>query len=102
MEEEAGRVVKCKRSGEVWRAPTGASADGDLGLFVKGLVATWLGNRPLLEKARVGKQLKSQLAPMIRQADKEGAFGTWKTQEKMGGRGQPIVVCTLRDMRRRM
>lgn len=69
---------------------------------MKGLVATWLGNRPLLEKTRAGKELKSQLAPMVRQADKEGASGTWKTQEKVGGRGQPIIACTLRDMRRRM
>lgn len=99
MEEEAGRAFKCKRSGEVWRAPTEARADGNLGLFVKGLVATWLETRPLTEKARVGKQLKSQLAPVVRQADKEGASGTWKTQKKVGGRGQTIVACTLRDMR---
>lgn len=43
---------------------------------MRALVATWLGNRPWLEKERVGEEFKSQLAPMVRQADKEGASET--------------------------
>lgn len=47
--------------------------------------------RPLLKKARVGKELKSQLAPMVRQADKEGASETCKTQEKEEGEGSRFL-----------
>lgn len=42
-------------------------------------------NRPLLEKARVGKELKSQLVPMVRQVAKEGAS---EDLEDPGGSGR--------------
>lgn len=80
MEEEVCGIPKGEMSGDSWRVPTEASADGNLRLFVEGLFAIGLGQGSTFPRdvAR-GKERKPKFAPTSGKV-REGAPKTGKTK----------------------